>query len=67
MPAPMPPKSMHPVVAIALLLILSYLGFGRDPRWAELGFSFLMVGIPVLIIRGAVLFAGDISRIGRRK
>ena len=58
---------MHPVTAILLLLTLSYLGWGRDPAWADLGFSFLMLAVPVLMIRGFFLFIGDISRIRRKR
>lgn len=58
---------MHPATAVLTLLVLSYLGWGNDPGWADLGFSFLMLAIPVLMIRGFFLFIGDIGRIGRKR
>lgn len=60
-------RPMHPVTAVLLLLMLSYLGWGRDPAWADLGFSVLMLAVPVLMIRGFFLFIGDVSRIGRKR
>ena len=58
---------MHPVTAVLLLLMLSTLGWGRDPAWADLGFTFLLLAVPVLVIRGFFLLIGDISRIGRKR
>ena len=58
---------MQPVTAVLLLLMLSYLGWGRDPAWSDLGFSVLLLAVPVLVIRGFLLFMGDISRIGRKR
>lgn len=57
---------MRVVAVVFVLLLLPWLLGSQNPSWAGAAGGLLILALPLLLLRGFWLLAGDLRRLGQR-